>query len=66
MDEELNWFKSSYSASPTQDCVETALLAEGVAVRDSKDPGGPSFRLTKAAWLSFTGGLRSGAFNDLG
>ncbi len=44
------WAKSSYSNSGAN-CVEVARTALGnVAVRDSKDPGGPVLRFTPAAW----------------
>jgi hypothetical protein len=35
------WRKSSFSGT-TGDCVEVALLAGGVAVRDSKNADGPT------------------------
>ncbi|TDB84317.1 DUF397 domain-containing protein [Actinomadura sp. KC216] len=43
------WRKSTRSAG-TGDCVEVADVAEGVAVRDSKDPSGPKLTLTLNAW----------------
>jgi hypothetical protein len=36
----LTWVKSSYSVH--ENCVEVAGAGGAVAVRDSKDPGGPS------------------------
>ncbi|HEV7628938.1 MAG TPA: DUF397 domain-containing protein [Streptomyces sp.] len=47
---EPNWFKSSYSGSQGDDCVEVATLAESVHVRDSKDAAGPQLALSPAAW----------------
>ncbi|MFE9061558.1 DUF397 domain-containing protein [Streptomyces violaceusniger] len=45
--------KSSYS-NPQLECVEVATNVPGtVAVRDSKDPGGPVLRFTPAAWAAF-------------
>ena len=32
-----------------------AVLPEAVAVRDSKDPAGPTLRFTPASWATFTG-----------
>ncbi|WP_021591486.1 DUF397 domain-containing protein [Actinomadura welshii] len=43
------WRKSSRSTSNGGDCVELADVAGVVAVRDSKDPGGPVLLLTRAA-----------------
>nr|WP_208297956.1 DUF397 domain-containing protein [Actinophytocola oryzae] len=35
----MNWKRSSVSAK--ENCVELAHSGSGIAVRDSKDPGGP-------------------------
>ena len=35
----LNWKKSSFTGN--ENCVELAYLGAAIAVRDSKDPGGP-------------------------
>ena len=51
------WRKSSYS-NPSGNCVETAAVPGGVAVRDSKDPDGPQLAFTPAAWGSFVRDLR--------
>lgn len=52
---EFDFVKSSYS-NTSGECVEVALNAAPyvVAVRDSKDPGGPILRLTAATWAEFT------------
>lgn len=34
---ELSWFKSSYSGSENDNCVEVAVRPEAVHIRDSKD-----------------------------
>jgi hypothetical protein len=47
------WFKSSYSDSGGQNCVEAAHLTPGIAVRDSKNPTGPALLLPASAWASF-------------
>lgn len=54
------WRKSSRSGSEG-DCVEVAAFAESVAVRDSKDRGGPALSFTPAAWAGFVRAARSGA-----
>ncbi|GAA3007411.1 DUF397 domain-containing protein [Streptosporangium longisporum] len=60
------WRKSSLSGDNGGQCVEVAANLPGVvAVRDSKDPGGPSLVLTPAEWQSFVRGLKSGEFDRL-
>jgi hypothetical protein len=54
----LSWFKSSYSSANGQ-CVECAKLpGGGMAVRDSKHPGGAVLVYTAEAWQAFTGRQR--------
>lgn len=36
-----------------------------VAVRDSKDPGGPKLLFTREEWKAFVGGLKAGEFDTL-
>lgn len=50
---ELNWFKSSYSGSEGDSCVEVAYRPDAVHVRDSKDKDGPRLPLSPAAWADF-------------
>ncbi|WP_405590652.1 DUF397 domain-containing protein [Streptomyces sp. NBC_01092] len=51
---ELAWFKSSYSGSQGDDCVEVATCPGLVHVRDSKDKeGGAQLALGPAAWQRF-------------
>lgn len=52
---ELNWFKSSYSGSEGDDCVEVAYAPRAVHVRDSKDADGPRFAVSRSAWAGFLG-----------
>ncbi|GAA2250103.1 DUF397 domain-containing protein [Streptomyces atrovirens] len=52
---ELHWFKSSYSGSEGDSCVEVAFASEGVHVRDSKTQDGPRFAVSSAAWHDFLG-----------
>jgi hypothetical protein len=49
---ELAWRKSSFS-NPTN-CVEVAWPAVSVAVRDSKNPTGPTLQFTRSAFAQFT------------
>jgi hypothetical protein len=52
---ELNWFKSSYSGSEGDDCVEVAHAPEAVHVRDSKVKNGPRFAVAASTWADFIG-----------
>ncbi|WP_405984915.1 DUF397 domain-containing protein [Streptomyces sp. NBC_00872] len=54
MTTELHWFKSSYSGSGGDNCVEVALDDKCVHVRDSKDTGLRPFTVTSDAWSAFT------------
>jgi hypothetical protein len=58
---ELAWFKSSYSGSSGDSCVEVASDAGTVRVRDSKVQGGPELGVEALAWVSFVDFATSGA-----
>ncbi|MBT2492680.1 DUF397 domain-containing protein [Streptomyces sp. ISL-96] len=47
------WRKSSYSGSSGGECVEVADLSAHVAIRDSKNPEGPAFTVTRTAFAAF-------------
>ncbi|CAL9431485.1 DUF397 domain-containing protein [Streptomyces sp. enrichment culture] len=47
------WFKSSYSSSEGDSCVELATAPGTVHVRDSKDVARPHLRFSPAAWADF-------------
>ncbi|CAM5674802.1 DUF397 domain-containing protein [Streptomyces hirsutus] len=51
-DTNLPWCVSSYSTGSGGECVEVALTAGGVHVRDSKRvaQGGPVLKVGSAAW----------------
>jgi hypothetical protein len=49
------WRKSSYSGDEGGQCVEVAEIATSVAVRDSKNPAGPTLTLDPAAFNTFVG-----------
>ena len=58
------WRKSSYSGSNGGDCVEISdNLAGIVAVRDSKDPGGPTLAFRPADWRAFTAAIKTSEFD---
>jgi hypothetical protein len=54
------WRKSTRSG--TNGCVEVAFVDGRVAVRDSKDRGGPVLLFTAHEWEAFVGGARDGEF----
>lgn len=51
--DERVWFKSSYSGSDGDACVEVARGAGAVHVRDSKDRHSPELSLSPASWAGF-------------
>lgn len=56
------WRKSSHSGGNGA-CVEVASFAAGsVAVRDSKDPQGPSLAFSPEAWTSFIRDVEAGVY----
>ena len=60
----LTWRKSSYSGSNGGGCVEVADNLPGVvAVRDSKDPGGPVLAFGLDEWRAFTVAIKAGEFD---
>jgi hypothetical protein len=53
------------SRSQISNCVEVAQLGDGaaiVALRDSKDRGGPVLVFDRAQWLDFISGTKDGGF----
>ncbi|MFF0061828.1 DUF397 domain-containing protein [Streptomyces sp. NPDC005279] len=47
------WFKSSYSGSEGDNCVEVADCPEAVRVRDTKDKEGGQLALSRTTWSTF-------------
>ncbi|MEU4442867.1 DUF397 domain-containing protein [Actinosynnema sp. NPDC050801] len=54
------WRKSSFSSEGAS-CVEVAPVGEGIAMRDSKNPAGPTLSFTIGQWRSFLAGLEDGS-----
>ena len=51
---DAQWRKSSRSGGGGDgNCVEVAFVSEDVAVRDSKDPGGPALAFPADSWRRF-------------
>ncbi|MCF6521838.1 DUF397 domain-containing protein [Streptomyces sp. JJ36] len=53
MSTDFVWFKSSYSGSQGDDCIEVAVTGQGVCVRDSKDVARPHFAVGREEWTRF-------------
>jgi hypothetical protein len=47
------WRKSTYSGANGGNCIEIAVAARTVAVRDSKDPDGPVLAFGPNDWQRF-------------
>jgi Domain of unknown function (DUF397) len=63
MDDQLVWFKSSFSANG-QSCVECARTPDGgMAVRDTKNRAGAVLRFTADEWQAFIADVRDGEFD---
>jgi Domain of unknown function (DUF397) len=58
------WHKSTFSNGSGGNCVEVARNLPGiVAVRDSKDPDGPTLIFSPTEWEAFTAGAKAGEFD---
>ncbi|MEU1791701.1 DUF397 domain-containing protein [Streptomyces sparsogenes] len=49
----LAWFKSSYSGTQGDSCVEIAIAEGAVHIRDSKDLTRPPFAVGREGWQRF-------------
>ncbi|MGP3922016.1 DUF397 domain-containing protein [Streptomyces sp. 8N616] len=59
------WVKSTYS-NPNGECVELALLPGGdIALRNSRDPGGPALIYTRNEIEVFLRGAKDGEFDGM-
>lgn len=56
---EVAFQRSSHCADGN--CVEVDLATDGVAVRDSKNPG-TILRFDRAEWAAFVAGVKAGEF----
>jgi hypothetical protein len=51
--EHTDWRKSSRSSGGSNNCIEVAIAAETVGVRDTKDRPAGHLAVTSRAWLAF-------------
>ena len=59
-----SWSKSSWSG--VNGCVEVAFVQDRVAVRDSKDRGGPVLVFDPHEWGAFVAAVGDGEFDHPG
>jgi Domain of unknown function (DUF397) len=59
--EVATWRKSTYSSTTGGNCVEVGTGSKVVAVRDSKNPDGPSLTFMPEGWRAFTRRVKAGA-----
>lgn len=58
---EPRWRRSSRCGNSA--CVEVASLGDEVAVRDSKNHGGPVLTYSREEWRDFVAGVKDGEFD---
>ncbi|MFI9719730.1 DUF397 domain-containing protein [Streptomyces sp. NPDC052396] len=59
----MNWRKSSFSKPDGGDCLEVAadnIPGNGVPVRDSKRPQGPTLTIPTPSWTHFLTAIQAG------
>jgi len=62
---DVTWQKSLHS-NPNGACVEVAVLGDGgIAVRNSRFPGGPALVYTRAEIAAFLAGAKDGEFDHV-
>jgi hypothetical protein len=58
---DIRWRKSTYSSSNGGACIEVAAADRAVAVRDSKDTGGPVLAFGRQTWEAFAAKVKATA-----
>jgi Domain of unknown function (DUF397) len=56
----VRWRKAKRSIGSGDNCVEVAQAHHVIAVRDSKNPDGPTLRFDRSAFRSFLGKIQVG------
>jgi uncharacterized protein DUF397 len=57
----VRWFKSRHSGA--DGCVECAIAADAVGLRDSKDPAGPTLTFDHATWMALIADIKRGVLD---
>ncbi|WP_157431405.1 DUF397 domain-containing protein [Actinomadura hibisca] len=57
------WRKSSYSDAHGNECVEIASLADGIGVRDSKQPGQGHILLRRARLAAVLSDIKAAKYD---
>lgn len=57
------WKKSVRSGQEGGNCIEVADVSGAIAVRDSKNPTGPTLILSPRQWENFLRGVKQGTFD---
>jgi hypothetical protein len=57
------WFKSSRSGGSGSQCVEVAVTAGVIGVRDTKDRDGGTLAFARDEWATFINGIKDGEFD---
>lgn len=60
---ELSWRRSSYSGTQGGNCVELALVEQGLLVRDSKAPNGGKLSFADVSAAHFLSAVKDGRFD---
>lgn len=57
------WRKASRSTATGNECVELTAMADLIAVRDSKRPGGRNVTMTRSVFTLLVYGIRRGHYD---
>jgi hypothetical protein len=57
-----DWRTSSRSDGGSN-CIQVAIAADAVAIRDSKDPDGPILIFPRESWTQFLAAVRTDTFD---
>lgn len=57
------WRKSSHSGGESGQCVEVASAQGAIAIRDSKDPTGPSLAIARPAFGELIARAKTGSMD---
>ena len=63
--EEPRWRKSSFSGPNGGNCVEMAETADGVLVRNSRNPNSGSVAFTRSELAAWIAGCKAGEYDNI-